>query len=70
MRFKTLINRETEEFIVIVHLGEDVKPELGICSTPTLLPMTATKAGFDYLYKGELNLDGIDLIEVELKIIE
>lgn len=67
MRFKTLIDNKTDEFIVIISFGEFKKAELGTSATPVLFPMTATKKGIENYYGNDFSLDGIDLIEVELK---
>lgn len=70
MRFKTFIKRETNEFIVVMSFGKKSAAQTFTSSVPTLLPMTATKEGVVEYYHNDTFLEGIDLIEVEVKIIE
>lgn len=70
MEFKTLVDKNTKDFIVIITLNIGETYELGTCSTPKLFPITATKDGIERFYHGSIDLSECELIIVNLEIKE
>lgn len=58
--FKTLVLKSNGEYVVI---GEEDIEEIFTCSTPKLLPLTATKEAIVKLYP-EYPIELVDLIDV------